>query len=104
MKLSRKSWLFRWAYQADVWRPAKQVNLCSLFWRAFCLMPLAYAALALVVGVGLYGLLWRSFVMYGWLGLLIIPTFVLGICFFVLVSNWVRAKKDRYCPIITLED
>lgn len=86
-------------------------------------MPLVYAIIASVAGMLLFVLFWTPFVKLGWRGLLIVPTFVLLISLGVWLSNrfdprlpvqrtrkvglvavWVKAKKDRYCPIVTLED
>ncbi len=121
MTLSRNHWLIRWAFLlTDDDRPFGSVSLCSLFWRSVFETPLKLIIglifISVVVHLGFY----LPFQKLGWLDLLVVPSIVggiIGIGFLLafvdernlygkpsLIETAWRGFKDRYCPIIKLED
>lgn len=121
MKLSRDSKLVRWAYFLSEQNPPKHTNLCNLFWRTVLLTPLKLSAFLCLLGTVLLAALILPVMQLGWWGLLVTPT-VLGIIYIIfftvdrrsgrqtksqkppgLVKEAIKAIKERYCPLITLE-
>ena len=115
MKISRSSWLVRWAY-LDFWpfslvelSQPNRVSVCKFFWQATLLAPMVAIAItgffimAFVPGTTIYYLL-RFF--------LVSPAKFLVRYLrrkgapepFSLVKAYIKAKKDKVCPIIELTD
>ena len=120
MEIKRSSLVYRWAFLLDPARPHK-VSLCYLFWSVVLFTPLK---LCFIIGVA-FGILFGSLIFpvmkLGWAGLLIAPTIILLVYIGVkinrhmanrdldgprepgLVRSYLKAKKDRFCPIITVK-
>jgi len=114
MKLSRKSWILRYAYGLDgLARVDKTVDLCSLFWRCVGMTALGTFFLSFVglLLVGIYTNPWGALGFVVMLALLIF-----GIAFiswtadvisgkdYTLVGTYIHGVKNKYCPRIELKD
>ena len=115
MKLKRSLLLYRWAFSLSPIKPY-QVSLCELFWRVVLFTPFTWGVLILLVGISLFGTFVLPIMVFGWWGLLL--ALVLGLLIWaVLAQRWdnreqrekslllsyIKAKKARWCPIITVE-
>ena len=123
MKLKRSSWLYRWAFSMSAIKP-RQVSLCSLFWRVVLFTPIAWGLLIGAIGVVLVMLFVMPTIQLGWWGFLLTPSILLALWLAVwlfirintlmyraslgvkedgLLLSYIKAKKARWCPIITVE-
>jgi hypothetical protein len=104
MKISRNSWLVRFAYFNDF--VPRKTDLCSLFWRT------VFMTLVTTVGLMLVGIL--AYVFYK--EPLAIPVVVGGVAggvtlfwgFAVGANKLIRSEviksiKENYCPVIEVE-
>ena len=115
MKISRRSWHYR-AYKGFRYR--EPTELCSYFWTVAFILAIKTV---MVVGISLIAIIVGTFAtvvayqnagsIFMWLGI-IASVFMLG---YLARRSWkadhpniavayLRAKKDRLCPLIEVED
>jgi len=117
MKLTKGSLLFQWAYFLTSTNDIPfETNLCKLFWRCVLLTPFKFA---LVLGVA--SILPVLAFAHQWFALLVIAATVVVMLAVVLVGvniehalkntgrgtllkEYVKAKKDKVCPLIRIEN
>ena len=123
MKISHRSWAIRYAYGMDsMLRPGERVFICELFWKMVT-TTLGWGLILLILGMIAFTFLVLPVVRWGWGGLLVAPTIVACL----LVGNWlhsylmqrrfedyprqpgiirqyIRAKKERWCPIVEVTE
>jgi hypothetical protein len=111
MKLNKNGWLIRFAYGYDV---PTVVTVCGLFWKT-AFVGMMYAVfigfpLMGLYSIGLAGTVWFFAILAGccgflWLAAFAIPTVIRKQQHRQpsLLWAYIKAKKDRYCPIIELE-
>lgn len=98
--------------------------MCALFWRSVFLCPLIVVALLVVVCGVMYIWFILPYLTFGWKGLLIAPIFLAAVALVTFLSlkledrlyapakpkepgfivTAYRSIKNRYCPMIYLED
>lgn len=122
MKLHKRSWLVRWTYFLSYETPPC-TTLCAIFWRAFVVMPLYWLMISVaVVGTGSFMfVIVRASIHQPAIS---IPVIIVVSGYIYVCSTSVERKigelrgrieysvfwqgarslKERYCPIVTIED
>lgn len=111
MTLNRNRRLVRWAYWGSDEFPPRQTTLCELFWRAVVLTPLVFSILAILAPVWWPILKWEERGKPHWdrwrkaravrAGK---PTPSREPSTIALCGAWVKAVKEKVCPIVYLSD
>lgn len=123
MKISHRSWPIRYAYSLEsMLRPGEKVSICELFWKMVT-TTLQWGAILIVLGLLIYALFVLPFQHQGWTGLLIAPSFIA--CLWLgevliryltqrrfadyphppgIIRSYIRAKKERWCPIVEVTE
>ena len=121
MRISKQSWLYRWAYFfCERWKKPDQVNLCNFFWRVVLLIPLVWAGIAAVIAIVLAVLFVLPIMEFGWVvGIFVAPSLIGAIAAGsylcsrmhnrkpvvpLFIREYIKAKKERFCPIIEVVD
>lgn len=120
--ISHSNLILRWAYLFEgVPYEIRQVDLCSIFWRSILLTPLKLAGILAVISVCCEFFFVLPIRHWEWWGLLVFPG-VVGFIFLInrlhaweddqfygytrpnLIIEALRGFKNRYCPIIKIDD
>jgi len=116
MKVKRNTWHY-WFYKLACghWVPSR-TNLCAYFWTTA--LGLGMATLAIAMGVTFLGLIGYAFYKFTAIAFMVLGSLVGGVGFIFLciylndvyqdsepglVRVYVKAKKDKVCPLIEFE-
>ena len=88
-----------WPYNLEYWSDIpNETSLCAFFWRVM-LRPLVLLLLVLaIVPLGILVAILAAGIGLSWCGTAVVSRDVRYV-----ISHWVGAKKDKFCPTIRFE-
>ena len=123
MKISHRSLVVRYAYSLDsMLCPGERVTICELFWKMVT-TTLKWMVIVVILGTCVFALFVVPVIEWGWWGLLATPSVVacLWLCSQLhnhlylrrfadyprppgIIRSYIRAKKERWCPIVEVTE